>query len=252
MTDLDAPVPTPSAEPPPKPNSLSRIVGALTSPGETFASIARRPDWIVPLLIIVALTIIGGVLLAGQVDFQALGREAMEMNPRSAQMSSSQVEAGAHFSAAMMRISTYISPALITIALLIVSGILLVSCRAMGGEGDFRQAFAVTVYAWFPRVVKGALGLVVLMTRKSLSIFDLQNPLMSNLGFLFDPKSHPLQYALGSALDLFVIWTLVLLVIGFAAVSKLPRARTAAIVIIWWVVINGITLIGPVLQAIRR
>jgi hypothetical protein len=135
---------------------------------------------------------------------------------------------------------------------LIVAGVLLLTFRLMAGEGDFRQAFSVTVYAWYPRLIKGIFGTVVILTRKSLSIVDLQNPLMSNLGFLFDPRTKPLQFALASSVDLFTIWSVVLLVIGFAAVSRLSRGRSAGIVVGWWIVVNLLSLIGPAIQALRK
>lgn len=246
------PVPAAPAAGTPKPNPFERIVGVLLSPGETFESIARRPDWIVPLLIIAIFSIAGGVLIARHVDFAALGREAIEMNPQSSQMSSSQIDSGARFAGAMMKVTAYASPVISILVFLIVAGVLLITCRLFAGEGDFRGAFAVTVYAWMPRLIKGILGTVVILTRKSLSIVDLQNPVMSNLGFLFDPKTNPLAFALASSVDAFVIWSVILLIIGFAAVTRLSRARAGAVVIGWWVVVNLVALIGPAMQALRK
>lgn len=252
MSEGEVPAPgVPTAETP-KPNPIQRILGVLTAPGETFESIARRPDWVIPLLVIMAVSIIAGLLIASRLDFSALGREAIEMNPRASEMSSSQAESAARFTSAIMRVSAYASPFLSVISLLIVAGVLLLTFRLMAGEGDFRQAFSVTTYAWCPRLIKGILGTVVILSRKSLSIFELQNPLMSNLGFLFDPKTKPLQFAMASSIDIFAIWSVILLVLGFAAVSKLSRGRSAAIVVGWWILINLLSLIGPAIQALRR
>lgn len=251
MSD-EIPAPAAPAAGDPKPSFFERLGGVLMSPGETFESIVRRPDWVVPLLVILVVAVAGGILIAGHVDFSELGREAMEMNPRAAQMSSSQIDAGAHMTGMIMRISAYASPAISVVVLLIVAGVLLMTGRAFGGEGDFRQAFAVTVYAWMPRVIKGVVGTVVLMTRQSPSIIDLQNPVMSNLAFLFDPKSNPLGFALGMSVDLFAIWSVVLLVFGFAAVLRVSRGKAAGVVVGWWIVVNLFSLIGPAMQAIRR
>jgi membrane associated rhomboid family serine protease len=120
-----------------------------------------------------------------------------------------------------------------------------------GGEGDFNIALSVTTYAWFPRLIRGILGAIVMLSKGSLSIYELQNPIMSNLGFLFDPKTQPVQYAIGASLDIFNIWSLVLLIIGLAAMSKLSKARSAVIVIVMWLVVNLVSLIGPALQAKR-
>jgi len=252
MSEAEIPAPAAPAAGAPKPNPFQRIIGVLISPAETFESIARRPDWVVALLIIMLVSIAAGVLIASRVDFSALGREAVEMNPRSSEMSPDQLETGARFAGAMMRVSAYASPILSVITLLIVAGVLLLTFRLMAGEGDFRQAFSVTTYAWYPRLIKSILGTGVILSRKSLSIFDLQSPLMSNLGFLFDPKTKPLQFAIASSIDVFHLWSLVLLVVGFAAISRLSRGKSAAIVVGWWIVINLLSLIGPAIQALRR
>jgi hypothetical protein len=35
-------------------SGFGRLIGVLVSPGKTFESIARRPTWLVPLLVLVA------------------------------------------------------------------------------------------------------------------------------------------------------------------------------------------------------
>ena len=44
------------------------------------------------------------------------------------------------------------------------------------------------------------------------------------------------MFRLASALDVIMIWTLVLTAIGFAAVSKLKRGTTFAVVFGWYIV----------------
>lgn len=252
MSTIDPRAPSAPVPPAPKPNPFQRIIGVFISPGETFASIARKPDWVIPVLIIVVISLVSGVLIAQRVDFTALAREAMEMNPQAASMPADRMETSVRFTAGMMKVSTYLSPFLSVIVLLIVSAVLQLVVRLFGGEGSFLQAFSTTTYAWYPRVVKGVLATVVILSRSSLSIFDLQNPLMSNLGFLFDPKTQPLQFALASSLDIFAIWSVILLIIGFSEVSRLSRAKSAVIVIGLWLVVNLLALIGPAMQTLRK
>jgi hypothetical protein len=244
-------MPAPPSEGTPKPDSFQRIVGVLMAPNETFASIARQPDWVVPLVIILVVSLLTGVLIAQHVNFNDLAREAMEMNPRTAQLPSDRVDTMVRFTAGMMKVSAYASPFLSIVILLVVAGAMLLTFRMFGGEGNFKQAFSATTYGWYPRLIKGILGGAVILSRKSISIFDLQNPLLSNLGFLFDPKSNPLPYALASSVDLFTIWSVVLLLIGFSALSRLSRARSAAIVVGWWIIVNLFALIGPAMQSLR-
>ena len=257
--DNNSPTPVPPPPPPPEgpaaepgSSSFDRMAGVIMSPAETFESVARRPDWVTPLLVILSIALLAGILIATRVDFRSLARESMEMNPRTAEIPADRVESMVGFTATTMRISTYLNPILQAIALLLVASVLQISFRLFGGDTTFKQAFSVTLYSWIPRVIKGLIGLVVLFSKSDLGIFDLQNPVMSNLGFLSDPKSNPLLYAVLSSVDLFAIWSVVLLTIGFSVASRLSRGKSAAIVFGWWIVVNLFSLIGPALQMLRR
>jgi hypothetical protein len=233
MTSIDSGAPAPA--PVEKVNSFQRIAGVLFSPSETFASIARRPDVLVPLVILLIISLVSGWTIAGRVDFTALAREGMEANPRSADMPPDQMNRMVRIMSSSMKAMTYASPLLSIVILLIIAGVLLLAFRLFGGEGNFKQAFSVTVYSWYPGLIKGIISLIVLLNRKSVSMYDLQNPVRSNLGFLTSPKTDAVRFALLSSLDIFTIWMLVLFIIGFAAISRLSKAKSAAIVIGLWV-----------------
>ena len=246
MTATD--VVPPSAAEPEAPNTIQRIMGVLFNPGETFESIVKRPNILGPLLIFIIISVVSAVAVAVKVDFNALAREAIEANPN---IPADKAEGAVSMTKGIMKVSMYASPVLIVLMLVIASGVLLLAFKMFGGEGDFNIALAVTTYAWFPRLIRGILGAIVMLSKSSLSIYELQNPVMSNLGFLFDPKTQPVQYAIGSSLDIFNLWSLALLIIGFAAMSKLSKVRSAVIIVVLWLVVNLLSLIGPAMQAKR-
>ena len=246
MTATD--VVPPSAAEPEKPNTFQRITGVLFNPGPTFESIVQRPNILGPLLIFIIVSIASAVAVAVKVDFNALAREAIEANPNNPP---DKAEGAVSMTKGIMTVSMYASPVLIVLLLVITAGVCLLAFKMFGGEGDFNIALSVTTYAWFPRLIRGILGAIVMLSKGSISLYELQNPVMSNLGFLFDPKTQPVQYAIGSALDIFNIWSLVLLIIGLAAMSKLSKAKSAVIVIVLWLVVNLVSLIGPAMQAKR-
>jgi len=246
MTATD--VVPPSAVEPEKPNTFQRIIGVLFSPGDTFDSIVKRPNILGPLLVFVVISVLSAVAVAVKVDFDSLAREAIEANPN---IPPDKAASAVGMTKAIMKVSMYASPVLIVLMLVITAGICLLAFKMFGGEGDFNIALSVTTYAWFPRLIRGILGAIVMLSKGSLSIYELQNPIMSNLGFLFDPKTQPVQYAMGSAIDIFNIWSLVLLIIGLAAMSKFSKAKSATIVIVMWLVVNLLSLIGPAMQAKR-
>jgi Yip1 domain len=232
--DVDAPA---APTPPAKPSGIARIIGTLVSPGATLADIARRPTFVVPLILIVVLSIAGGAIMATKVDFAAIAHDAIEQNARAAQMSPEQKAQQVKLMGAIFRVSAFLAPVFSIVMLVVVAAILLAAFKLMGGDGDFLQAFSLTCYAWIPLLVKSVLVCVVVLARtRAFTMAQLQNPIASNLGFLVSLKEHPVLFSFLSSIDLFTIWLLVLLTIGFAAMSRFSRAKSAAIILALWVV----------------
>jgi hypothetical protein len=233
---VDAEVPA-VAPPPAKPSRFGRIIGALVSPGTTMVDIARRPDFAAPLILIVVLSLLGGVLMTTKVDFRALAHEQIEASGRASQMSPEQMEKQERFVAAFSRVVGFVSPLLSVIILVIVAAILLAAFKLMGGDGDFLQAFSITTYSWLPLLVKSVLAWIVIVSKRhGPTMQELQNPIASNLGFFVSAKAHPVLASFLASFDVFSLWMIVLLVIGFAAMSRFSRAKSAAIIVVLWVV----------------
>jgi len=226
--------PTPPQEP--KPNSFSRIVGVFFAPGETFASIARRPDFLVPLAIIVILGFISGVLIAQKVDFKSVARETIESSPRAAKLPPDIIQKQVNLTAGIMKVTAYGAAIFNALALVILAAILFAAFKIFGGEGDFLQAFSITIYAWFPLLIKGIIALITLLAKKSITLYSLQNPVASNFGYFINPNQHPMEFAFLSSFDIFSLWTIILLIIGFAAMSRFSRAKSAAIILSLWAI----------------
>ena len=241
--------PGPATEPPP--NSFQRIIGVLFSPDATFASIARRPDWVIPLALIVVLALVNGILVSPHIDFGAPAREAMAQNKN---MTQEQMDRAERMSVGMGKVAKFIAPVITVIVFLVVAGALLLAVRLMGGEGDFKQAFSVTCYAWLPNVLQSIILTIVILAKGLTGINPQTIPtiLLSNLGFIVDMKTQPMAFALLSSLDLFTIWVVVLLVIGFAYVGRISKTKSAVAVVALWAVTVCFKLVPAALQSLRN
>lgn len=245
----DNAIATPAAGAEPKPNSFQRIIGVLFSPDATFASIARRPDWVVPLVLLLLVSLAAGVIIAPHVDFGAAAREAMEQNKNA---SPEQIDKAVRISASIGKVFTYISPVLSLIGLLVIAGVCLLAFRIFGGEGDFNQAFSVTCYASMPTIIKSIVTLIIIVAKGGIIPAQaLQTLVRSNLGFLADYKANPMAYALLSSFDIFSLWFLALLIIGFSYVARVSKAKAAVTIISLWILTLLLKLIGPALQSLR-
>lgn len=239
--------PAPGTEP--KPNPFQRIIGVLFSPDATFASIARRPDWVVPLVLLLLVAMAAGVIMAPHIDFGAAARESMEQQKN---VSPEQIDKAVRISASIGKVFTYLAPVLSLIGLLVIAGVVLLAFRIFGGEGDFKQAFSVTCYASIPTIFKSVVTLIIIVAKGGIIPAQaLATIVRSNLGFLVDYKANPIAFALLSSFDIFSIWFLALLIIGFSYVARVSKVKAAVTIISLWVLVLLLKLIGPALQSLR-
>lgn len=227
MSDVSPVVVAPQEKPS---NPFSRIVGVLFSPSQTFADIARKPDWVVPLLLLLVVSYISVFTITGKVDFNSAYREQMEAQ----HMPADQQERAMRFASAIGKSVMYVAPFLGIGGLVVAAALMFLGLRMVGGQLTFLQALSVTAYAWMPHVLAGIIGIVVGMTRKTIGVEELQTLVHSNPAFLVHMKTNPMLFNFLSSLDLFTVWVIVLLTIGLAIAGKVSKAKSFAVVFTLW------------------
>lgn len=249
MTATD---PTHPASVPATKNSFERLAGVLFAPAETFADIARRPDILIPLVLFVIIGYATMFVSMPHYDFDAaFAQQAETMKKQNPNMSDADLDRMASFSKATMKVIQFIGPLLGAAWWAILALILFGAFRIMGGDLGFKQAFSATLYAWVPLTIFSIVLAVVVVLRKSVDPTEMATIVKSNPAFLVDMKEQPVLHSLLASLDVFTIWTVVLLIFGFAAASKFSRAKSAAIVVALWVVMIVIKVGFAALTAAR-
>jgi hypothetical protein len=213
-------MPAPEAAAPVSP--IGRIIGVFTSPKQTFTSIAEKPSWVAPMLLMMILAVVVGGLLNSKMNWAQYIRHKAEENPRFEQLSeekkdeavAGQVKFWAGFSYAVGAVA-------IPISILIFAGIYLVAFNLMSGAGvRYGQSFAITTHAFLPAAITSILAMIILPL-KTYGDVDPENIVATSLkAYLPETAPKPLL-ALGGSLELFWIWCLVLIAIGFTAAN--PR-----------------------------
>ena len=212
---------------------LSRVLGIFIEPGATFEDIARKPNWIAPLvlLILVSFSVIETMLVrigASQIALQGIQRSG-----RAAQMDPAQLNQIAARSAAVLSIVMPVGAVLGTpLFMLIVAGIgLLILNVFFGQHAKFKQVFCVTCYADMPSILGGVMAIAVALFGDA-NAFNAQSPAPTNPGFFMNPltSSHAL-FALASSLDVLVFWFMALLAIGLSRVVQ-KKVKTGTIFMI--------------------
>lgn len=237
----------------PAKNSFQRMVGVFFSPTETFEDIARKPDVLVPLIVLVLFTAITTFLAVPHIDFDAIAQKQIEqMQKQNPNMSDQDAERVARMTKSFGKMAAYVGPIFIIIGWVIIALVLWGAVRLMGGQGEYMQSLSTTLYAWFPRmIIGGIIGAVIIMSRGMVDPTQMPSIVKTSPAFLVEMSEHPVLYALLGSFDVFVIWTIILLVIGFSALSKLSRAKTATIIVSLWVVTILVKLGFAALQAAK-
>ncbi len=240
------------APPEKKQNVFERIAGVLFAPAETFQNIVRRPDILGPLLVIVIIGYISTAIIMPKMDFESMmAQQSEEMSRRGQNMSAEQLAQMERITRAGVKVFSWVLPVLMVAWYAIMAGILLLAFRLMGGEGTFQQAFSVTLYAWMPMVLLGILTTIIVLARGTFDPVTAATLVKSNPAFLVDMKEQPVLFAALTSLDIFTIWTIILLVIGFSTLSRLSRMKSAVIVVSLWLVTVVVKLGFAALGAAR-
>ncbi len=221
----------------------ARLAGVFFEPKKAFADIAARPRWIVPLILLIV-TSFGVAMLYNQKGVLRISaQQQMANNPQITQLPPDQRAQREETAMKFATIIAYCIPIFVPLSYLvmtlvlwaIVSGILSAPVR-------FGQVFAVVTYAQLPSLIMSIL-IVIVLQLKNVADFNVQNPLMFNPGAFMDPQTSPkFIYSLAGSLDLFVIWTLLLVATGLkAAAGKRISFGGAlfAVMLPWAVIILG-------------
>lgn len=226
-----APVPTPESTP------LSQ---AFIAPSKTFTDLRRSASWWAPFLLLIIVSTLFAYGVGTKVGYGKAGENVLQTRPkqwdRIQNMKAEDRDKTMQMAEKQTMIGTYAFPVIDLVILLIVAGVLTATFTfGANAKVSFKVALAIVVYASLPGAVRYLLATLTLFAGASPDAFNVQNPVATNLGILFSSADNPVLYAVGSMIDIFVIWTLVLTAIGFTCVSKVKRGTALAIVFGWYV-----------------
>ncbi|MGE5590111.1 MAG: YIP1 family protein [Bacillota bacterium] len=220
--------------PGPRRSPWAMLLSVMTEPRATFEALRAKPLWWQPLLAFWLLTTIVGL---------AAVPKGIEAGLAAAQAQSPGVDIEA-----MRRTVTtiaYVSvpfSSLLTIAVgtLILAGVLALIGTMFGGEGSFMQIWSVTLYSSVPSSIFATLiNAAMTMLTPAANVGRISTSLAAFLPS--ESVGSGLWYVL-SAFDPFSIWSLVLLILGYALIMQYSVKKSAWINVPVWLVKYGITM----------
>ena len=213
---------------------IVRPINVLLDPNNTFASIARHPTWIAPLLILMLLGGLASTLTFGKIDAAQAVREQFAAQGRTADQE--QIDQGVTFFENLRGVAALITVLGFPLIMMLVALVFWFAFELAGQEIDYGTSLSVTLLSMMPMAVASLLTLPVILSRDSITAREVMsgNVLISNLSFLASSDAAPASVAFLSSIDLFSLWTAVLLVIGYRTATKSSTAKACAVVSLVW------------------
>jgi hypothetical protein len=229
------PVPVPEA--PAAISPWGRVLGIFFSPKAIFEDIVRKPSWVLPVILVTVLSCIAIIALNQRMNWREYVGEKFEKDPRASQLSVEQKQQQIEVAVKITVVITYVVGVLgPVVSALLVAAVMWGAYNLLSGAGaSFSSSFAITAHAFLVGLVSTPIFLLVLFL-KPPGTLDPENPMATNVAAILPEESAKWLVTLGRQLDIFSIWMLILLAIGFAAVNpkKLKGSKSYTIAFTVW------------------
>ena len=198
---------------------VGRIVGVLFSPKATFEDIVRKPSWLLPTAILCLMALVVGFGLNQKVNWREVVSQQMEKSEQTAQLSEQDKEKRIEAGAKIAPIFSYLGVPVTILLVLVAALVMLGAYNVMAGVNPgYVTALGIVSHAYVPLVIANILFLVVLFL-KPAGTLDINNPVATNVAALLPEDAPKWLDALCKNLDIFLIWILVLIAMGFTAAN---------------------------------
>ncbi len=231
MTDPTAVTPTPADNA----SMAEDFIDIFVSPAKVFARRAKASPmmpfivvWVVMIVLFFASKNVLQPIFDAQ--FQKAMAVQMKTNPQMTQDMVDKMKP-------MMNISVSIGAVVgIPVLLLVIALVTWVIGRfIMGGAFSFGTSLLIVSYSWFPKIISSVIGLVEGLT---MDVSKLTSPFQLSLAAsrFFDPATmSDGVYQLLGQVDLFSIWSAVLVAIGLMYAGKLDKSKATITAVIMFV-----------------
>lgn len=224
----------------------ARIVNTYIAPSKTFNDLQRSASWWAPWLLSCVCALLFCYSIGQYVGWDQVSRNSIAQTPKRAEqidkLPPDQKAKQLQIAATATKYFSYAIPLIVVIAFLIMGSILMATFNlALGAAVPFRVSLAIVAYGGLPGIIGSLLATISVVAggmTGSLdpAAFDIRNPVATNLSYFMDPMGNKFLYGMASALDVFVIWSIILMGIGFACNSKIKKGTAIGTVAGWYLV----------------
>ena len=219
-------------------NPGQAAAGVFTQPGKTFEALVARPTWWLPFVLLIAAVAASILVATPKIDQDQTVREAFEKRAEKtgAKVPEEQVQRAVEQSRKFAWLGAPVGVLFVALFFFGIAGILFGAAKAFGGELSYGRMLALYGHSNLPNVGSALISIPVFLSHPEASLTQqaAQRVVASNVGAFLPADTAPALLSAASSLDVFALWSLALLVIGFRRIPALPPGSATALPIILW------------------
>jgi hypothetical protein len=219
------------------------LAGVLFRPRQGMAQVAAQTGrvWLTPMLVL-TLSALGRVLVEGWLKQQAALMGEIQYPPDfqyySPEMQAQFMQAQ---QATQSPVFLYVFPALIAllsvwVGWMLVSGLLHLVFTMLGGRGDTGSAFNLVAWGGLPFAIRDVVRLAAMLASKQL----IQSPGLAGFATPGAQGFAAFIAALLAFVDIYLLWHILLLIVGVRAGNGLPAGKAAGGVLFTILLVVGL------------
>jgi hypothetical protein len=222
-----------------------RLINTFFAPSKTFTDLRRNASWWVPWLLLSLVSIAFLQTVGLKIGWEQVTRNELRISGRAEKFEQAppeQQQKGMQISEMIYKVSSFAPPVTLLLFAFLLGAILMATFNfGLGAEVSFKQSTAIVLYAFIPSILGSLLGIVSLLIGVDPEGFNMRNPVATNPAYFMDPTKAKFLYGMASAADVIVIWTIILLGIGYSSVSKVKKGTAIATIAGLFLVLKLIT-----------
>jgi hypothetical protein len=224
------------------------LTSIVAEPGSTLRAVGEQPRhrWLLPFVLMIAGIVCLSVVTA---SYTAQGTAGQMRRQEAAVTSPQQAEAARPPTMFTNPVLRRVIPAAARLlggllAWVLFAGALYVVGLVAGGKAGYGQVFAVVSWSWIPYILRDFFQAGYIFATGQL----IRLPGLAFLAATGN-AADPLYLALAQV-DIFLLWHLLLIGLGMAALNRFGRGKTLLIVLVYLLIVIGVALIpaliGPI------
>jgi len=203
-------------------SSPARLVGVFYAPRKVMADLVREPHFILAWVVQAAVGLAFGLVALHRVGATAMAEQILRAKLHGQEMDTQQFAAQVQTIARFLPWQFRFSWVFVPLQMVLFAAIFFAAANfLMGLQVRFKQVLGMVSHALLPMALLYALATGVYAVHPDPASIPLENPVASNAAYFMDPASSgAVLMTLAKRVDVFVIWSVILLGLGLAALSR--------------------------------